>query len=511
VTEATSGPQGRTTSLRSHTHAILGGVVLALLAIAYRELLGWNPGRELGDEAPTLFVASNTSPLFIGSLSALFLYMRVNRLRNAWRHPAPSAWGWLLLIPASVILGWAHYTGARDILLLSGLPMILGAALVAIGPRFAGALLLPVLFLAFMYPTPAVIANQQVYASQILSAEFVTRIVDAFGIPVVRQGDLIYLRQQVFQVIETCSGLRLIETLVPSAFAYSEVMHTQRSHQIVLILLAPFLGFVLNAVRVLMIMFNPVADYASDHTLQGIIVVVVGVLTFSLIEKILKRFFPGEQSHPKRRRRPTSATSRPALSAVVVVATACAAASIWLPRWQPPTPERWALDLPRELDGWASRKQDNDEDFLGSVYFSRHIHRIYEKEDQNVLVFAARDDRNKRDRSLLSPKTALPGAGWQIVEEREIEADWTDGNVREIIATRRQEVRLIYHWYENTPGVGSEMLRSVLGLENSDLRLPTELRVFRVSASMGPSPEERKLAAAHAEQFARRLRASLDG
>ena len=71
---------------------------------------------------------------------------------------APNRWGWLLVVPAALLFVWAQYTGQPDILLLSVIPIVLGGALVAVGSTFAASLLLPTLFLLFIYPIPAVIA-----------------------------------------------------------------------------------------------------------------------------------------------------------------------------------------------------------------------------------------------------------------------------------------------------------------------------------------------------------------
>jgi exosortase len=486
-------------------------VILGLLIICYRDLFGWSPGRALSDEVPTLFVASNTSPLYIFSLAAFFLYLRISRLAVALRAPAPSRWGWLLVAPAAMALVWAQYTGAQDILLLSVIPMVLGGALVAVGPVFARLLLLPTLFLLFMYPMPAVLANQQVYAFQMATAELAASAVGALGIPVILQGDLVYVGNRVFEVIETCSGLRLTETLFSSSFAYVEVMRTRRRHAVIIVLLSPLLAFPLNAVRVLLIMFNPLSEYSNDHTVQGIGVVVVGVMSLALIEKILKRIYP--QPPPAARPRPDPARNTEVPRAWVLLATAvvCLSASIAVDRWQAGALPRWTVTMPIEWDGWKARKEPEDRQFLGSVYYSRFLYRRYEKGDDEVLVLAARDDRLKRDRSILSPKNAVPGGGWKILERRALDVAWTDAVVEEIVAIRRDKESLILHWYEGSPGLGTEAVRAVLGLENSSWRQRDELRMFRVSTNLPPGEIHRSRARERLEKFAREIRVSLDG
>jgi len=487
------------------------GVVLLLLIIAYRDLFGWNPGRSLSEESPTLFVASNTSPLYISLLAAFFLYLRIYRLTDALRAPTPNRWGWLLVVPATLVFVWAQYTGEPDILLLSVIPMVLGGALVAVGAAFARLLLLPTLFLLFMYPVPAVIANQQVYAFQIATAELVTRLIDGVGIPIIREGDLIYVRRHIFEVIETCSGLRLTETLFSSAFAYTELLHTPRRHAVIIILLAPLVAFPLNTVRVLLIIFNPLSELSNDHTLQGIVVVVVGVLSFALIEKILTRIYPQPASQRGSELAPLRNTELARAWGLMAVAIICLSVSIAVKPWQAGATPRWSITMPIDWNGWKAQKETRDEEFLGSVYYSRFLYRRYEKGEDEVLVMAARDDRQKRDRSILSPKNGVPGAGWGILDRHAIDVAWTDSVVEETVATRRGEQILILSWYEGSPGFRTEAIRAVLGLENSSWRLNEELRMFRVSTNLPDGEIQRTRARERVEKFARKIRVSLDG
>ena len=54
----------------------------------------------------------------------------------------------------------------------------------------------------------------------------------------------------------------------------------------------PAISFVANQVRVLSIVLNPFSEIASDHTAQGILVVVGGVLALVLVDRILMRVLP---------------------------------------------------------------------------------------------------------------------------------------------------------------------------------------------------------------------------
>jgi exosortase len=197
----------------------------------------------------------------------VFLLQRRYGIVRAIHAPKPTPWGLLVVAPALLLFGWAHYTGAMDLLLLSLPLVILGGALCLSGPALTRQLLVPALFLCFAVPMPGVMTNQIVYAFQIGTASLSSQILALFGVPVLHLGDMIYTRTGIFHVIETCSGLRLTETLAMSAIAYAQVIGTRRTHAIFIVAISPVLGFLLNTVRVLMIILNPLSGVTADHTI----------------------------------------------------------------------------------------------------------------------------------------------------------------------------------------------------------------------------------------------------
>ena len=108
---------------------------------------------------------------------------------------------------------WAHYVDAPDLLLVSFLPFCLGSALLLFGAPFTREMAFPVLFLAFALPIPGVLTNQIVFPLQLWNAELVAQLLNIAGIPVVQEGDMLYLADRSFEIIETCSGLRAIVVL----------------------------------------------------------------------------------------------------------------------------------------------------------------------------------------------------------------------------------------------------------------------------------------------------------
>lgn len=482
---------------------------LVLSLVAFRSLAGFDPGRPLTHEASPLFVPADTAPGFVYGLIAFILYMRHRQIARALREGRPSPLGLLLVLPAAAVFAWARHTGAGDIELLSLVPWTLGAALLLGGRELTRLLLLPVLLLLFAFPIPAVLTNQIVYAFQIGTATLSTAVLHAIGVPAVMEGDTIYARGFAFEVIETCSGLRITETLLLSAFAYGQILCQDRRHQIALVLIAPALGFLLNTARVLMIVFTPHSYAAQDHTIQGLVVIVLGVFALAGIDSLLHRRMPARAPAPRRRPPPPdpSRSASPWPWAAAAAAAALCVLGAVVPQWswaagRPP----WGVEMPARIDDWTSKKLDDDGTYLGSVAYVRSLHRRYERDGVGVEVFLAMDDRLQRDRSIVSPKHRVPGAAWEVVETRSLTMPWAPAEVLEIRSRSRDREILAYQWYEGDQGLARETFRQLAAIDNSVLRPGGNVLVHRVSTDLGEGPDARAAAEARLAEFAVRLR-----
>ena len=135
-------------------------------------------------------------------------------------------------------------------------------------------------------------------------------------------GDRLILDRGLFAIIETCSGLRSIETLALLAILMIDLFGRRGRHALILLVLSPFVAFLINGLRCLGLIFNPHADIASIHNLQGIAMLLGGVLLLYFVDGLLARF--GSEPDPisaleqRSRRTATRAPSRTADRGVLV-------------------------------------------------------------------------------------------------------------------------------------------------------------------------------------------------
>jgi EpsI family protein len=169
------------------------------------------------------------------------------------------------------------------------------------------------------------------------------------------------------------------------------------------------------------------------------------------------------------------------------------------------------LALPLEMDGWLMREAiPIDVEYLWPVQFTRYASRPYSRDAVIVDLFVGEDDRLRRDRSLLSPKNALPGRGWEVESRSRVELEAAGVPVERVIARSGQRRIVTYCWYEGLDGFGLEALRALLATDQSPLRREQRARAIRIATRIGTGAPgvgegERVL-----REFARALASSRD-
>ena len=322
---------------------------------------------------------------------------------------------------------------------------------------------------------------------QIWTAEFSGFLLYLLGIPALVSGDQILRATQTFQVIEGCSGLRSVQTLTMLTILLVDLFGRRGWHAAVLVLSAPLVAFFLNGFRVLALILNPHSEIIAIHNLQGIAILLVGLLIVYGFDTLIERFAP----QPPHAALPRDAAPRPfaprvAYGALGVIAFATVAGTFWMPIWRDPDPRPFALNdlVSPALAGWQSEKLEPDFLFRGSVRFGQVVDRRYDVAGAPIYVFLGLADLGQRGGSPLSPITALPGSGW-VVRESAPEALDQDGRIVEARVVEKGKQRLlVHHWFSGNRGLGSETFRSLFALDRSPLRRPEPLYVARIATPL---------------------------
>ena len=168
-------------------------------------------------------------PFIIGYL----LWSERSRLeRTAVR--ASTIWGLSAVVFALLAL-WAGTAGAELYLQrISLVIMIAGTVLYFWGFRLLRLMFVPLLLLVLAIPIPSILFNKIAFPLQLFASRCAVWAMTLFDIPVLRQGNVIELmplgarETKKLEVVEACSGIRSLMTLLTLAVVFAYFTHPRK-------------------------------------------------------------------------------------------------------------------------------------------------------------------------------------------------------------------------------------------------------------------------------------------
>jgi exosortase len=154
---------------------------------------------------------------FIPLISGYMVYALREELGRITVRPAN--WGLLVLLAGLGQLYVARVGSEYFLQRTSLILVLLGMVLFLWGRELTKKLLLPIGYLLFMVPIPAIIWNKIAFPMQLFSSAVTERVIQAIGLPVFREGNVLHLAQTTLEVVDACSGLRSLTTMFALAAA----------------------------------------------------------------------------------------------------------------------------------------------------------------------------------------------------------------------------------------------------------------------------------------------------
>ena len=183
-------------------------------------------------------------PLFVGYV----VYQRRHELRQVPLEP--SNLGFPVMLGA-IVLFLAGTLGAELFISRSSLLILFGGMILFFaGWKMLRAVAFPLAFLVLMIPLPALIYNQVTFPLQLLASRLASNSLELFGVPVLREGNVLVLPNYSLEVVEACSGIRSLMSLIALAVAYGYFVEKRLWARITLVVLMVPIAVASNALRV---------------------------------------------------------------------------------------------------------------------------------------------------------------------------------------------------------------------------------------------------------------------
>lgn len=213
----------------------------------------------------------------------------------------PSNFGFLVMVAAIALLLLGSLGAELFTSRFSMLVLVAGCVLFLGGWRFLRAITFPLGFLILMIPIPAIIYNQITFPLQLLASRFATFWLQLINVPVLREGNLIILPNYTLEVVDACSGIRSLMTLITLAIAYGYLTERRLWVRWLLVILMVPIAIVSNAIRImgaglLTFHYGPSMAEGFFHEFSGWVIFVAALILMFICHWTLRKIPFGKES-----------------------------------------------------------------------------------------------------------------------------------------------------------------------------------------------------------------------
>jgi exosortase len=208
-------------------------------------------------------------------------------VRPCWPAAILLLWGFF-----QMILGFlgADFFVARTAFLIA----LVGAIWTLAGTAVLRTLLFPLFILLFMIRIPLFIYQQLTFPLQIFASKLATWGLQALGIPVLRDGNVLELPSQRLQVVEACSGIRSLLSLTFLSLAYAYFFDRRAWMRPALFVCSIPIAIAANSVRVtitgILSEYNPNLAEGFFHSFEGWLLFMVALVSLIAAHRLICRF-----------------------------------------------------------------------------------------------------------------------------------------------------------------------------------------------------------------------------
>ena len=484
---------------------VLGAGLVALLGFLYRDSLSylfqqWMENEDYGHG------------IFVPFIALALIWWRREHIVAAGL--APTWWG---ILPVTLGLGLFVVGELATLYFLQHLSfwlVLTGLIFSIAGFPAMRRMVFPLGYLLVMIPPPHMLQQSLSSSLQLVSSALGVGFLQLIGITAFREGNVIDLGPIQLQVVEACSGLRYLFPLMALTLLCAYLFQDRMWKRMVLVASAIPLAVLLNGLRigligVLVEHFGKGAAEGFMHAFEGWFLFVLSIALLGLELWLLGKIDSSKSSiaSPFATGR-TSAVSFPfpALPSIGGPVLTCVALLIATTvisfqvagRGESPPLRQSFLEFPMQLAEWHGEPIAMEREYVDALRFDDYLLANYLGPGGPINVYAAYYRSQKSGQATHSPKTCIPGGGWEIMSFDEVVVPAAgQGSDSRLLANRvliqkGEQKQVVLYWFKQRNRlVTSEYLVKLFLLWDSLTIKRSDGALIRLVASVQPGETEK--------------------
>lgn len=411
--------------------------------------------------------------VLIPFITLFLIWQKRFELASLTRHP--SGWFGTVAVVLGVSLYFAGELSTLYILIqYAFLAIIYGLFMSLMGARATAIIIMPLLILSFMIPLPNFLYNNLSAKLQLLSSEIGVAVIRLFGISVYLEGNVIDLGTYKLQVVEACNGLRYLFPLMTLGFIVAYLYKAAFWKRAFIFLSTIPITVLMNSFRigVIGVMVDRWGQSMAEgflHDFEGWVIFMAcfGVLYIEMwllmrltgdrrpLNAVFGLETPASSTDSRRSAMPMTRTLPASFVASIVAISLALVSARALPAREEIAPARKTFaEFPLKLGDWTGQTEVMEQIYVDALKFSDYALVNYRNGKGNYINFyAAYYDSQRKGQSVHSPRSCLPGGGWEIESLTQVNlpkarVDDLPLRVNRVEISHGDQKQLVYYWFQ---------------------------------------------------------------